>query len=58
MLLSFIYPGNTTAFNAIRSMSVHAVYASYLVPIIYFIIYGQPNIAKHQVVYLKFWVCS
>ncbi|KAL1605385.1 hypothetical protein SLS60_004933 [Paraconiothyrium brasiliense] len=48
VLLGFIYLGNTTAFNAIMSMSILAVYASYLVPIIYFMIYGRPKLAKHQ----------
>jgi choline transport protein len=48
MFLGLIYLGNTTAFNAIMSMSILAVYASYLVPIIYFMIYGQQKLAKHQ----------
>ncbi|KAI8933078.1 hypothetical protein NX059_009723 [Plenodomus lindquistii] len=43
MLLGFIYLGNTTAFNAILSMAVLGLYASYLVPIIYFMICGRPN---------------
>lgn len=43
MLLGFIYLGNTTAFNAILSMAVLGLYASYLIPIIYFMVYGRPN---------------
>lgn len=48
MLLGFIYLGNTTAFNAILSMAVLGLYASYLIPIIYFMIYGRPNYAAHE----------
>jgi amino acid transporter len=36
MLLGFTYLGNTTAFNAILSMAVLGLYASYLMPIVYF----------------------
>jgi choline transport protein len=53
MFLGFIYLGNTTAFNAIMSMSILAVYASYLVPIIYFMVYGRPKLAKHQLGHFK-----
>lgn len=48
MLLGFIYLGNTTAFNAILSMSVLGIYASYLIPIVYFMVYGRPNFAAHE----------
>lgn len=48
MLLGFIYLGNTTAFNAILSMAVLGLYASYLVPIIYFMVYGRPTFAAHE----------
>lgn len=48
MLLGFIYLGNTTAFNAILSMAVLGLYTSYLIPIIYFMIYGRPNLAAHE----------
>ena len=48
MLLGFIYLGNTTAFNAILSMAVLGLYASYLIPIVYFMIYGRPNFAAHE----------
>jgi len=48
MLLGLIYLGNSTAFNAILSMSVLGMYASYLVPIIYMIVYGRKNLKKSQ----------
>lgn len=53
MLLGFIYLGNTTAFNAILSMSILAVYASYLIPIIYFMVHGRPRLTKHQLGHFK-----
>lgn len=40
-LLGLIYVGNTTAFNAILSMAVLGMYASYLLPIAYMMIYGR-----------------
>ncbi|KAH7396336.1 amino acid permease [Pyrenochaeta sp. MPI-SDFR-AT-0127] len=43
MLLGFIYLGSSTAFNAVLSMAVLGLYASYLIPIVYFMIYGRPN---------------
>ncbi|KAI9648072.1 hypothetical protein NHQ30_002701 [Ciborinia camelliae] len=46
MLLGLIYLGNSTAFNAILSMSVLGMYASYLLPIIYMMIYGRKNLKK------------
>lgn len=48
MLLGFIYLGNSTAFNAILSMAILGMYTSYLIPIIYFMIYGRPKLAKHE----------
>lgn len=48
MLLGLIYLGNSTAFKAILSVSVLGMYASYLVPIIYMIIYGRKNLKKSQ----------
>ncbi|KAH7079521.1 amino acid permease [Paraphoma chrysanthemicola] len=48
MLLGFIYLGNSTAFNAILSMAVLGLYASYLMPIVYFMIFGRPNFAAHE----------
>jgi len=40
-LLGFIYLGNTTAFNAILSMSILGMYLSYLLPIVYMIMYRR-----------------
>lgn len=48
MLLGLIYLGNSTAFNAILSMAVLGMYASYLVPILYMMICGRKNIKKSQ----------
>ena len=53
MLLGFIYLGNSTAFNAILSMAILGLYTSYLVPIIYFMIYGRPNLATHEFGFFK-----
>lgn len=43
MLLGFIYLGNSTAFNAVLAMAVLGLYASYLIPIVYFMVYGRPK---------------
>jgi choline transport protein len=40
-VLGFIYLGNTTAFNAILSMAILGMYASYLLPIVYMVLYGR-----------------
>lgn len=40
-LIGLIYVGNTTAFNAILSMSILGMYASYVVPIAFMLIYGR-----------------
>ncbi|KAB8304225.1 hypothetical protein EYC80_003643 [Monilinia laxa] len=48
MLLGLIYLGNSTAFNAILSMAVLGMYASYLVPILYMMICGRKNLKKSQ----------
>ncbi|EOD52399.1 putative amino acid transporter protein [Neofusicoccum parvum UCRNP2] len=40
-LLGFIYLGNTTAFNAILSMAILGMYASYILPIAYMLAYGR-----------------
>jgi amino acid transporter len=40
-LLGFIYIGNTTAFNAILSMAILGMYESYLLPIVYMLLYGR-----------------
>ena len=47
-LLGFIYIGNTTAFNAILSMAILGMYLSYLLPIIYMVMYGRANLGKDE----------
>ncbi|KAL2060120.1 hypothetical protein VTL71DRAFT_9942 [Oculimacula yallundae] len=46
MALGLIYLGNTTAFNAILSMSVLGMYASYLLPITYMQLGGRKMLAS------------
>lgn len=46
MLLGFIYLGNTTAFNAILAMAIIGVYLSYLLPIVYMLLYGRPKMQR------------
>ncbi|KAJ5817632.1 amino acid permease [Penicillium robsamsonii] len=41
MLLGLLYLGNTTAFNAVLSMAIIGMYLSYLLPIIYMLVYGR-----------------
>lgn len=53
MLLGFIYLGNSTAFNAILSMAILGMYTSYLIPIVYFMVYGRPKLAQHEFGYFK-----
>lgn len=43
MLVGFICMGNTTTFNAVLSMAILGLYASYTIPIAYFMIFGQPD---------------
>ncbi|KAK2009726.1 amino acid permease [Colletotrichum eremochloae] len=45
MLLGFIYLGNTTAFNAILSMAIIGMYASYILPIAYMLACGRKNLS-------------
>lgn len=45
MLLGFIYLGNTTAFNAILSMAIIGMYASYMLPIVYMLVYGRKTLS-------------
>jgi choline transport protein len=40
-LLGLIYVGNTTAFNAVLSMAILGIYASYVLPITYMLVYGR-----------------
>lgn len=46
-LLGLIYLGNTTAFNAIISMSILGMYASYVLPISFMLLYGRRS-AVHR----------
>ncbi|KAJ5360981.1 Amino acid/polyamine transporter I [Penicillium brevicompactum] len=46
MLLGLIYLGSSTAFNAVLSMAILGMYASYLSPIIFMLIYGRRNSAS------------
>lgn len=41
MLLGFIYLGNTTAFNAVLSMAILGMYLSYVLPIVYMLLFGR-----------------
>ncbi|KAK7992079.1 amino acid permease [Apiospora saccharicola] len=47
MLLGFIYLGNTTAFNAILSMSIISMYLSYMAPIGYMLFGGRERLDPH-----------
>lgn len=48
MLLGLIYLGNSTAFNAILSMSILGMYTSYLLPIAYMAIYGRKKLSSGE----------
>ncbi|KAH7318941.1 amino acid transporter-like protein [Rhexocercosporidium sp. MPI-PUGE-AT-0058] len=48
MILGFIYLVNSTAFNAILSMSILGMYASYLLPIVYMALYGRRNLGSGE----------
>ncbi|KAJ5560732.1 Amino acid/polyamine transporter I [Penicillium sp. DV-2018c] len=41
MLLGLIYLGSSTAFNAVLSMAILGMYASYLSPIVFMLLYGR-----------------
>jgi amino acid transporter len=45
MLLGLIYLGSSTAFNAVLSMSILGMYASYLSPIVFMLVYGRRSSA-------------
>lgn len=47
-LLGFIYLGNTTAFNAILSMAVIGMYLSYILPIVYMLLYGRSRLSASE----------
>lgn len=46
MLLGLIYLGSTTAFNAVLSMAILGMYASYFSPILFMFIYGRRSSAS------------
>lgn len=46
MLLGFIYLGSSTAFNAVLSMAILGMYASYISPIVFMFIYGRRKSAS------------
>jgi choline transport protein len=46
MLLGLIYLGSTTAFNAVLSMAILGMYASYFSPIVFMLIYGRRSSAQ------------
>lgn len=43
MLLGLIYLGSSTAFNAVLSMAILGMYASYFSPILFMLIYGRQS---------------
>lgn len=45
MLLGLIYLGSSTAFNAVLSMAILGMYASYLSPILFMLMYGRRSSA-------------
>ncbi|KAL3963584.1 hypothetical protein ACCO45_000588 [Purpureocillium lilacinum] len=47
-ILGFIYLGNSTAFNAILSMAIISMYLSYILPIIYMLLYGRGKLRKRD----------
>lgn len=46
MLLGLIYLGSSTAFNAVLSMAILGMYASYFSPILFMLIYGRRSSAQ------------
>jgi amino acid transporter len=46
MLLGFIYLGSSTAFNAVLSMAILGMYASYFSPILFMLVYGRRSSAS------------
>lgn len=52
-LLGLIYIGNTTAFNAVISMSVVGMYLSYVLPIAFMLFYGRKDPSKHRPKYFS-----
>jgi choline transport protein len=48
MLLGLLYLGNSTAFNAVLSMAILGMYASYILPIVYMLFCGRRKLHKDQ----------
>ncbi|KAE9368169.1 amino acid transporter-like protein [Stipitochalara longipes BDJ] len=48
MLLGLLYLGNSTAFNAVLSMAILGMYASYILPIVYMLVYGRGKLDKEE----------
>ncbi|PMD37860.1 amino acid transporter-like protein [Hyaloscypha variabilis F] len=48
MLLGLLYLGNSTAFNAVLSMAILGMYASYILPIVYMLVYGRRKLGKGE----------
>ncbi|KAF2011608.1 amino acid transporter [Aaosphaeria arxii CBS 175.79] len=55
MALGFIYLGNSTAFNAVLSMAILGLYTSYLIPIVYWLVFGRPRFQSHQFGPFRMW---
>lgn len=47
-LLGFLYLGSSTAFNAVLSMAILGMYASYIIPISYMVLYGRSSEGSHH----------
>lgn len=48
-LLGLIYVGNTTAFNAILSMAILGMYASYVLPVAYMVLFGRSTSSAQRI---------
>ena len=46
MIVGLLYLGNSTAFNAVLSMAILGMYASYILPILYMVIYGRRKLQR------------
>lgn len=51
--MGFIYLGSPTAFNATLSMAIIGMYISYLLPIVYMLVYGRRPATKKAYRYFK-----
>lgn len=48
MLLGLLYLGNSTAFNAVLSMAILGMYASYILPIVYMVLHGRRKLNRKE----------